>query len=191
MNSGYTIFLQATIGTILVFAAVAKIFHRYSLRPFLLAIGLSRRTSGMVSGTAPVLEGLVGVALLSGIALPAAAAAAVLALVFCVSLIFAKRIGVDEGCRCFGFLDPDKLSALPLVRAGVLAAGTLVLGSIYLKGGNAAMWSGLWKGSATVLTILGIFAGIGYVVAFALLEQVHFFEQRRPRRVPTPKDEVS
>lgn len=189
MDLDTTAFLQAAIGTILVLAAAAKASRRDPLRPFLLATGFSERTSGLVSRVAPPLEGLVGALLLAGLAFPAAAASAVLSLAFCSVLILARHRGVDEGCRCFGFLGSDRLSALAVVRAVLLAAGSLLLGWGHFRGGPA-MWSELWRDPIVFVTILGAFAGAGYVLAFALLEQARNFERRRPRRIPARKGEV-
>lgn len=189
MSSDYAAFLQAVVGTILVFAAAAKMGQRDSLRPFLLAVGFSWRTSNLASRVAPSLEGLVGASLLTGVAFPAAVAATVLAFMFCSVLLLARGRGVDEGCRCFGFLDSSKLSLLPVIRAGVLTGVAFLLSLIYLDDGMTA-WIGLRQGSAIVLTVLGVFVGIGYIGVFALLEQVRSFERRRPHRVPAPKARV-
>lgn len=189
MSPDTAAFLQAAIGTVFVLAATAKILHKESLPPFLHAMGFSRGTSSLISRVAPLLEGFVGVSLLSGVAFPAAAAAAVLSLVFCVVLILAQRRGVDEGCRCFGFLDSGQLSVWPVARAVVLAVGALLLSSSHLEG-DPVVWSELWRGPTVVVTILGTFAGVGYVAVFGLLEQVHHFERRRPHRMPAPKGEV-
>lgn len=187
MGFGYAVFLQAAIGMVLLSAAAAKLSRQDSLHPFLLAMGFSPWTSKQISHTAPWLEGLVGILLLSGTAFPAAAAAAVLSLAFCAILVLAKLRGVVEGCRCFGALDSSQFSFLPIVRATILAAVALLLGLTYLQAGLAE-WSGLWQGFSAILAILGVFAGIGYVVAFAVLEQVWHFEKRRPRRRSDPKD---
>jgi hypothetical protein len=189
MSADMASFLQAAIGTILVCAAVAKVLSGGSLRPFLVATGFSRTTSGLISHLAPPLEGLVGALLLSGVALPAAAATA-LSLAFFAVLIVAWRRGVDEGCRCFGSLDPSRLSGWPVARAGLLLAGTVLLSSVYAASGWP-VWVGIWQEPSVVFAVLGALAGVGYVVAFALLEQIRHFQRRRPRRLPAPRRGVA
>lgn len=154
------------------------------------ARSFSWRASKLVSRATPWLEGLVGASLLSGVALPAASAAAMLSLVFCGVLFIARRRGVEESCRCFGLLDSDRLSYLPMARASVLAAGALLLSLLHVEAGSA-VWNSLWQTNVVVSTIPGVLTGLGYVCAFALLEQVRHFEQRRPRQIRATKIEVS
>jgi hypothetical protein len=190
MNPDLAGFIQSGIGTIFVSAAAAKLLNRDSLRPFLLATGFSSRTSNSVSRIVPPLEAFLGASLLLGLAFPAAVAVVILSLSFGAVLVFARHKNVGEGCRCFGPLDPNRLSLFPVARTGLLAVAALLLGLLHLQEG-LAVWHAPWQGSDIIAVAPGVLTGIGYVVAFSLLEQAWFFERRRPRPVPAVRDEVS
>jgi hypothetical protein len=182
-------YLQGAVGAVFLLAAAAKLIRYGSLLPFLLAVGFSRDISERVSRAVPPLEGLLGALLILGVALPAAASATALALAFTFFLVLAKTRGVTESCRCFGFLEPSRLSFLPVARAAVLALGALVLSFAHLQTGSF-LWVNPWGSSSITATILGVLTGIGYVAAFSLMEQTRSFERRRPRRVPSVRNEA-
>lgn len=186
MNADATAFLQGAVGVIFLTAALAKIIYSASITPFLLAVGIRPRATSLLSRGVPALEGLVGVMLVLGVlSLPASVTGTLLSLAFCAVLVVARRIGVQEGCRCFGPLDSQQMSVLPVARAALLGVASLTLSVRYLH--DPVVSSSLvWRWFPTA-ALFGIITGAGFITAFALLEQVWLFEQGRLHAVPSPK----
>ncbi|MGH2442581.1 MAG: MauE/DoxX family redox-associated membrane protein [Chloroflexota bacterium] len=175
--------LQVAIGAVLVAASAAKVLHRTSLGPFLLAAGFSVRYVVLISRVTPVAEGTVGLLLISyAFALPVAIGALLFSLAFTAVLAHAYRGGVEEPCHCFGPFDADRLSSLVVVRAGLLAAAALVL--VYLRASGAVpVNSSMWY-IAPDPGLLGLLLGCAFVAVFALSEQMSSFERGRKVLMP-------
>lgn len=181
MSEDVASFLQVVVGSVFLIAAIAKAARRVSLAPFLIATGLPPRIATAVSyATAPI-EGAVGVLLIVSVGgvLPAALATA-LSIALSTTVTVAYWRGVKQSCQCFGALDSADLSAVAVLRSVFLGILSLCLTVAYVAR-SPQMVGALWQRPALV-TILSVVAGVGYIAAFGLLEQIWWFERSRPRR---------
>mgnify|MGYP000368435895 CR=1 FL=1 len=175
------VFLDTAIGTVLVLAAVLKLVTRTNLGPYLMAVGFGKRTAVAIQRVAAPIELVVGAVLIAGLAsFSARLVAFLLVLVFILIQLQARRVEVTTECACFALLDDAQSSRWPLVRASMLMA--LVASAISLD----TVGSGRYPSGAVASALLGVASGCAFVLVFALLAQVHRFEQRRPRPIPEP-----
>ncbi len=166
--------LQMAIGVTFLWAAAAKVGQRVSVAPFLLSVGFSAPRAVLASRALPLIEAVLGLVLLSDtVALPAALAAALIAASFSGVLLHAYKEGIREPCRCFGRLDTDQLSIVPVLRSVLLACSALWLTAIYL--GDMVVTTHTAWFTSPAAGITGLVVGGAYVMVFALLEQVWFF----------------
>jgi hypothetical protein len=173
-------YLQVALGVVLLLAAAAKVTPGGSVRPFLVAIGVSAPLAAPVARALPVVEAVSGLLLVLGRPAWAAVPAAVLTVGFAAVLGWAALAGVTEGCRCFGAVDSARVPrGVGLARAGLLAvaAVALALGGTPTSDVPAAA---LLLGALTATVYIGTFAMAGQVLMFERARA----DRRRPR--PTP-----
>lgn len=178
MDGDWITFLQGVVGAIFLAAAVAKSASRASVTPFLTALGFSSAARALVARMLPMAEGGIGLLLIVGvIPLVSCTGAAILSLAFVVALASASKAGIKEGCRCFGILDGQDHSSLAMVRAALLLLAATVLSLLQVHAGfrwMAASWI-----HSPLSPALGVLVGVALILAFALLEQVESFHDRR------------
>lgn len=163
-GDGLVSVLIVFIAITLIISAIGKLTSRNALAPYLAEFGLSGRAVRLLTPGISLVELLLGVLLLVGVALRwVIGAALIVTILFVLTHIAALLRGAEEPCRCFGVVDTSMQPSLSLTRAAFLAAAT----------GGAAIW--LWASSATAVhvdleTLLtGALAACTYVLAFPLL----------------------
>lgn len=161
---------QSTLGGILLAAGIGKAAAPWSVRPFLVALGLPGPAARLAGYGLPVAEILCGGLLLAGVRPWPALATLGLSALFLGVLWVAGRSGVAVGCRCFGALDSATLTPVALVRAAALVvlAAVLVLAQ---RAGPAPL--------APAPVLAGAAAAFVFVVGSALLGKVYELEAAR------------
>jgi hypothetical protein len=175
-----TVLLQTFVGVVLLVAGLAKVITRTSVVAFLQAAGFRTEIAWVASGALPPLELITGTGLLIGLLIvPASGIAMLLSAIFCVVLVAAYRQRIAIGCRCFGTLDSDHLSIFAVGRALLLLLATIPLfASEWINRSSSGTIGNVARFPTAVE--VGFLVGMAFVVAFALLEQVAMFENRRP-----------
>ncbi len=171
---------RIVVAVLLLWAAAAKAYRRNDLPDWLAAYGVPVRYAESVAWTVMVTEGVVGLLLLFGLALPASAYAAVaLGVVFVAALAFAWLRGVERlRCGCFGASEGRTTHLL--LRAG----GFTALALLAAFGGRidlSVSADTLMVGALVVLSLAVI--GLTLLV-LALYRQVGVLTLRIGPRVP-------
>lgn len=172
-------YLSATVGTVLLIAAVAKLTDRGAFAGFLAHAGVPAGAVRPLATAVPATEALIGALLLAGVALPAVSVvAAVLAAGFlAVQLREVAHRGLRGGCRCFGALDSAEPTVVPLVRALVVFAGAAALAALANLGADPI---GAFTGDeAASATLVGALSGAAVVAALTVAAETAIFERRR------------
>lgn len=162
--------LRAAIGFTLTAAAVAKLLRsagptRFAADLFHLNEAAARKSVLVVS----VVEGLLGVFLIAGVATRGAAVVATLLIGgFFVTQIWHLGKGGEAGCRCFGALDEQVSSRLALMRAAVLFASsaTLTIGVFQQSASSSRAPGATLLGGAVAIALILAFAEVGAIGGF-------------------------
>lgn len=119
-------FLQGMVGAIFVFAAVGKVVSRASVAPLLLAAGGPPRIVRALAPLVPLVELVIGGAVLTGLFLSVPGACAV-SLVFVWVQARSRRRDAQVACNCFGRLDLIVPQSVPAAHAVLLALASAAL----------------------------------------------------------------
>lgn len=120
--------LAQTIGLIFFGAAISKVVDRRHFGAFLRRIGLRGALEPAASIAVISAESIVGIGLISGIALGATAPAAfAISAGFAAVLVAQVRSHPNSGCGCFGVIDRATPAPISVIRALVLLIGTGLL----------------------------------------------------------------
>jgi len=171
---------RIVVGLLLLWAAAAKLRRREDLPDWLAAYGLPARYARPAAWGVMAAEAVVGLLLLTGLALPASAYAAVaLGVGFVAALAQARLRGVERlRCGCFGASE-GKTSHL-LLRAG----GFTVLALVAAFGGGVEVSASADTVILVALVILSV-AVVGLaLLVLALYRQVGVLTLRVGPRVP-------
>jgi len=168
--------LRALVGTILIVAAAAKLWHGGTLVAFLEAAGVPTVAALHINRLAPWFEASIGLALLGGIAVvPGLAVATLLAAAFVVLHARVIVAGVSVPCRCFGALDRDQSRLAGFARSVALFGVSCAALALELAGpAQGAVPSG-------EALFLGALSAVGFITAFGLLSAVENFVEARNR----------
>ena len=173
-------FIAAGLGVVLASAGLAKLVSSQSVAPYLTELGVPERLARPLAAPVPFLEMTLGAALVTGIAMWLAALAAV---ALCAAFLIVQLTGAVQDrstpCRCFGALDTGQSRVLPVVRAGLLLAAALAVGSEALSGSQ--LLQATPPEASLEQAALGATAGAATLLAVALLSEVGDFERWRPR----------
>lgn len=150
---------------VFIVAGLSKLANLDSTREMLTGFGLIGRTLTVVAVALPLVELAVAAALIiPPVAYAGAMAAAGLLGLFTAVIFFALAHGRHPACSCFGQIDSKPISALTLVRSGLLTA----LGLVAVVAGPAA--AATWRLDQLFGVAPGIaLAGAGAVVGLLLL----------------------
>ena len=157
-------FLGVSVGTILLVASGAKVLGKgISAEAFLRDVGVPRWASQPLVRTVTGVEGVLGAALVSGLApIPSSAAATGLFLLFVIAQVQHARRGGRTGCKCFGALDAHMPSYVALWRVVVLTAVAAATLSLFLfVPGDGGM------GAGALPAVLGALFGVATLSSFA------------------------
>ncbi len=151
------------IAVVLVASAIGKLTSSEALVSYLAALRISRHIAGRLTAGVSLVELIIGVALLAGIAVRwVTAAAAGVTILFVVTHVVAMLSGTQEPCRCFGAVDSELQPALGLARAALLAAATILVAAWDWTGGHAPPHYGVYA------VLSGTLASFTYVLVFPL-----------------------
>jgi hypothetical protein len=171
--------LSVGVGSILLLSAALKMQRPTEFERYVRAAGLAGYAAPRVAAGIILAEAAVAALLLAGaIPLLALAAAACLSTGFVILQVSTFLTGTKTTCGCFGSLDAAVAPGVHLVRAGVLAASTVTALVALISSGEA---HALFAAPSWVQATVGILSGGSFVIAFALLGQVVFFQKWRPR----------
>lgn len=164
--------LESCIAFVFLTAALGKIGSRSSIQPFLAQLGVPAAMTARVALAVPVVEIACAVALFGGFRAASGVFASALSAAFLLVLLFSKRVGVTESCRCFGPIEAAGVSWIVVVRAAVLSAASLAVLYLQLAGSVAPPLS-------APAILAGATWAFVYVLGFALVDRVRDFERRR------------
>ncbi len=159
---------SGAVGTIYCAAAVAKLISGPGpLENFLASASMSQTLRVPVSRMMPYAELIIGTAAIFWPGTWTASSAFFVAIGFLATLLWARRRGVKEPCRCFGVIDAGVGSTpVPLIRAMVLAACCAATLSISVVTGRLS--STLSMPSSAI----GILIGCAFIAIVALGSKV-------------------
>lgn len=179
-----TSIISSTLGTILLFAVVSKLIFRTSVAPFLIAVGSPKALARYLSWGTVIMEGILGLTLLTGVVpIEAAVVASTLLLAFLYVLLRARTLKVREHCNCFGALDSEETTTVSIVRTFLLASTAVVLTVAIINSGKGVNLT-LHSLQATSQISIGVLLGLTFVGVFLLIEKIWWFENARPKIVP-------
>jgi uncharacterized membrane protein YphA (DoxX/SURF4 family) len=179
MSTEATVLLQTAVGIVFALAGIAKVLTKTSIAAFLNAAGVEERIARLSSRVLPATELAIGSCLMLGVMPPSfAGLAVVLSTTFSAVLVVAYRRKVRTGCGCFGALDVDQLSIIPVVRSlALLLASSVLFAAVQGKSSLVSVAVNLARFPAAIET--GLVIGLAFVAAFALLGQIAWFEEQR------------
>jgi hypothetical protein len=176
--------LSVGVGSILLLSAALKLQSPAEFERYVRTAGLAGRAARGAAYAVILVEAVVAVLLVAG-ALPLVAlgAAACLSLGFVVLQASTFLAGTRTTCGCFGPLDAAVAPGVHLVRALVLAA--LALAALVALVASKEAHTLLAVPGGLEVAVGGL-SGTSFVIGFALLGQVVFFQRWRPRGSRAP-----
>ena len=171
---------RIVVGLLLLWAAAAKLRRRQDLPDWLAAYGVPANLAPPVAWGVIAAEGVVGILLLIGIAMPASAYAAIaLGLVFVGALGLAWLRGVERlRCGCFGASEGRTTHLL------LRAVGFTLLTLLAAFGGEVDLGASSDTLIAVALVVLTAAVILLSLLVFALYRQVGVLTMRIGPRVP-------
>jgi uncharacterized membrane protein YphA (DoxX/SURF4 family) len=171
---------RIVVGLLLLWAAAAKLRRRQDLPDWLAAYGVPANAASPVAWGVIAAEGVVGILLLFGIAMPASAYAAIaLGFVFVGALGLARLRGVERlRCGCFGASEGQTTHLL------LRAVGFMLLTFLAAFGGEIDVGGSSDTLVAVALVVLTAAVILLSLLVLALYRQVGVLTMRIGPRVP-------
>ena len=167
--------LAGISGSIYLAAAATKIHSSQRLRVYLRELRLPGAYHRHAANVVIAVEASLAVALLARQFQTITSAAACLAsLVLLLIQVYAARTRLKVPCGCFG-LPNDRPGLLSIARVAFLTGTSTALAALTFMGAAGA--SGLARSWQHLL--LGLLTGVATLAAFALMQEVAFFEEHR------------
>ena len=164
------------LAILLAVAGVSKLSDPAGSRKAMLAFGLPKWSAPILAWLVPIAELLLALALLPAFsALPAAAGATVLFLVFSVGVGYNFARGNTASCACFGRLAPAPIGATTVVRNVALTLASAFLVWSQWNGTTASLigWIGELSLGERVYLVVGVITiGLLGVATYLLLRLV-------------------